>query len=71
MSTEFKHLRKIIIELSDGSFDAIKEMKSLSQITGMSVYANFKGRSIRITPHTKAYQVMELWKKLENNRISR
>lgn len=64
MEKEFKCLRKIVIDLSEGSFEAVQEIKSLIGIVGKPVYVNFKGKTIQITSTTPAYKVVEFWKRV-------
>ena len=64
MKREFKCLRNSVIEVSEGSVDAVQEIKSLIKIIGKPVSVKFKGKTIQITSDIPAYKVVEFWRKL-------
>ena len=68
-----KCFHEVIIEPFSGSeiSDVVKEMKSLSEIIGMPVCAEFNGKNLRITSETDvAHTVNCFWKGIETDSVN-
>ena len=68
-----KCFHEVIIEPFSGSeiSDVVKEMKSLSEIIGMPVCAEFNGKKLRITSETDvAHTVNCFWKGIETDSVN-
>ncbi|MBP3687289.1 MAG: hypothetical protein J6J35_02875 [Alphaproteobacteria bacterium] len=65
--------REVIVEPSSGSeiSDVVKEMKSLSEIIGMPVCAEFNGKNLRITSATDVTHTVNCyWKGIDTDSVS-
>ncbi|MBO5284652.1 MAG: hypothetical protein J6B00_02120, partial [Alphaproteobacteria bacterium] len=64
---------EVIVEPSSGSeiSDVVKEMKSLSEIIGMPVCAEFNGKNLRITSATDVTHTVNCyWKGIDTDSVS-